>query len=455
MTIRTRFTLLFALIVGVIVLIFSFAIYYLSEDYRRHDFELRLRDGAIARLKLLIVSNMDAGGLRPGDVLERDPRSPANGTLVVLDTNGQVLYRDSTAALPPPTDLDAIRSGEPHYRTTGGLESLGFRYTYMGRTYLLVASAHDEHGNGYIAHLKRILSVRGLLMLLVIPLCGWLYAGRFLKPINRIVQQVDRITSSNLNLRLDAAVTSDEVGRLTTTFNHMLERLETSFRVQKRFVSNASHELRTPLTAVSGQIDVALMKERDREEYERILRSIASEIRNMRVLSDNLLELANSEAETALQDVEDVRIDEVLWSIRDELAVKDPTCTVHIHFDPVIDNERFVTCKGRGRLLRSAFHNLIDNACKFSPDRTVDIRVIPEPGTITITFTDKGIGMSEKFIAHAFEPFSRGDNTHGIPGNGIGLSLVQRIIKLHSGKISLRSTINVGTTVRIVLSNQG
>lgn len=300
MTIRTRFTLLFALIVGVIVLIFSFAIYYLSEDYRRHDFELRLRDGAIARLKLLIVSNMDAGGLRPGDVLERDPRSPANGTLVVLDTNGQVLYRDSTAALPPPTDLDAIRSGEPHYRTTGGLESLGFRYTYMGRTYLLVASAHDEHGNGYIAHLKRILSVRGLLMLLVIPLCGWLYAGRFLKPINRIVQQVDRITSSNLNLRLDAAVTSDEVGRLTTTFNHMLERLETSFRVQKRFVSNASHELRTPLTAVSGQIDVALMKERDREEYERILRSIASEIRNMRVLSDNLLELANSEAETAL-----------------------------------------------------------------------------------------------------------------------------------------------------------
>jgi len=93
------------------------------------------------------------------------------------------------------------------------------------------------------------------------------------------------------------------------------------------------------------------------------------------------------------------------------------------------------------------------SACKFSENKTVDIQVASEKNEISLSFTDTGIGMPEEYLKHIFEPFSRGGNTHGIPGSGIGLSLVQRIIKIHSGKIFVRSRLNSGTCIRLVLPN--
>jgi len=304
----------------------------------------------------------------------------------------------------------------------------------------------------YIANLKRILLFRGLILLLVIFISGWLYAGRFLKPISKIVQQAGKITYSNMNQRLSNGNTNDEIGQLTSTFNKMLERLETSFNAQKRFVSNASHELRNPLTAINGQIDVALMKDREKDEYKKTLQVISKDIKNLRTLTNNLLELANND-ETLLQHFEEVRIDEILWKIRDEIAKKTPEYTMHINFETILDSEKYLTCKGDGKLLETTFINIIDNACKFSDNKSVEIKITSDKTNIIMFFIDKGIGMPETYLKHVFEPFYRGSNTHGIHGNGIGLSLVQRIVKLHSGKIFIRSKLNEGTTVELVLPN--
>lgn len=450
MKIRTRFTLIFAVIVGIILFSFSFAIYYLSEDYRQNDFHSRLQDRGIAKLKLLLAAKGDTENLSLSHVEENF--SISNENFVIYDSKKNLLYRDTAAPVPSPEIINSIKPNQPHICTLTNAECIGFIYQYKGNTYIMFSSGFDKHGMNYIDNLKQILLFRGLIILLIILLCGWLYVGRLLKPISKIVQQAGRITYSNMNQRLSNGNTNDEIGQLASTFNKMLERLETSFNAQKRFVSNASHELRNPLTAINGQIDVALMKERGKDEYKKTLQLVSTDIKNLRTLTNNLLELANND-ETFLQHFEEVRIDEILWNIRDEMAKQKPEYTILVNYEKPTDSEKYLICKGDEKLLKTAFINIIDNACKFSADKSVEIKIIPEKANIILFFTDKGIGMPETYLKHVFEPFYRGNNTMGIPGNGIGLSLVQRIINLHAGKIFIRSKLNEGTTVELVIPN--
>jgi len=453
MQIRTQFTLIFALVVGIILFFFSFSIYFLSQEFIQNDFHIRLEDKAVTTLKLLLVTSEDNDNLLFDYADEKELHSFVDYNTVIYNEKEHLIYHDSTAKIPTKEVLNLIKEKKVHTYSENGIEHYGFLYSYKENTYLLIASAHDQYGTKYISNLKRILIVRGSIIAVIIFISGWLYAGRFLKPITKIVRQVDKITSSSLNHRLSAENKNDEIGQLTNTFNNMLERIETSFKIQKRFVSNASHELRNPLTAISGQIEVSLMKDRENEEYKSVLTAILKDIKNLRILSNNLLELANSDVETMLLHFEKIRIDETLWNVRNELLKQKPEYKIYINFDTEIDNESSLTCKGEEKLLKTVFINIIDNACKFSTSKTVEIKVTFEKSNIILFFIDHGIGIPENHLKHIFEPFFRGSNAQGIPGNGIGLSLVQRIIKLHNGKIFIRSKFNEGTTVEVVLPN--
>lgn len=453
MSIRLRFTLLFAVIVGIIIFFFSFAIYYFSEDYRQNDFKLRLQERAIIKLKLFLEKQGETENANLLNEKVSGFHSLKDEKIVIYDSDKKPIYRDSNSFTPSFQVLNSVKKGNSYLSSKKGVDYIGFVYPHNSKKYMLFASAKDVYGMSFINNLRKILVVRGLLIMLIIFFSGWLYAGRFLKPISNIIEQTDKINYSNLSQRLRADNMNDEIGRLTTTFNHMLERLETSFKIQKRFVSNASHELRNPLTAITGQIDVALLKDREPKEYKAVLQSISKDIKNVRVLANNLLELANSEVDTLFKDLVEVRIDEILWDIRDEMIKQKSENILNIHFEKIMDDELSLTCKGKEKLLKTAFLNIIDNACKYSNDKTVDVKIIPEKTDIVLFFIDKGIGMPKTYLEHIFEPFFRGSNAHGIPGSGIGLSLVQRIIKLHSGKIFVRSKINKGTTVEVVLPN--
>lgn len=450
MKIKTRFTLLFAAIVGIILFFFSFSIYYFSEDYRMNDFHSRLHERGISRLKLLLMTASGAENLNYFE--EFNFHSINRENFVIYDESKRLLHRDSTALIPSPEIVNSVNADNPYTSSNKDLESVGFTYSYQGSTFTIFSSGYDKLGKKYIANLKQILLFRGLTLLLLIFISGWLYAGLFLKPISDIVRQADKITYSNMSQRLSAGNANDEIGQLTSTFNNLLGRLETSFHAQKRFVSNASHELRNPLTAINGQIDVALMKDRQKEDYKKVLQAVSKDIKNLRTLTNNLLELANND-ETFLQHFEEVRIDEILWNARDEMAKQNPEYTIHINYEKLMDSEKYLACKGDERLLQTAFINIIDNACKFSDDKTVDIKIASEKTNILLYFTDKGIGMPQSYLKHIFEPFYRGSNALGVYGNGIGLSLVQRIIAIHSAKIFIRSKLNEGTVVELVLPN--
>ena len=259
------------------------------------------------------------------------------------------------------------------------------------------------------------------------------------------------ISITSLNLRVFEGNGHDEIGRLANTFNKMLERLETSFAMQKNFIANASHELRTPLTSINGQLEVLMMKERSAPEYKSALNSVLDDIRSLIDLSNRLLLIARTSAEGPLNFNKKIRIDEILWQVQEEILRFSNGYHINISIDNSLTDSEQMIVVGDESLLKVAVSNLIDNACKYSSDHTVEIKFRHIDNSIEILFEDKGAGISEEDSQKIFEPFYRGANTISISGTGIGLTLVDQIIKNHNGVVKVSSELGKGTIVTVLL----
>jgi len=282
-------------------------------------------------------------------------------------------------------------------------------------------------------------------------IAGWFYSGRALKPISNVINKVDEISITSLNLRVFEGNGTDEIGRLAKTFNKMLERLETSFALQKDFIANASHELRTPLTSINGQLEVLLMKDRSVTDYKAALGSVLDDIKSLIDLSNKMLLIARTSAEGPVNFNKKIRIDDILWQAREEIQRFNSSYRINISIDNSLTDSDQMIVVGDEYLLKVAVSNIIENACKYSPDHAVGIRFQHIEKWIEVVFEDKGIGISEEDIQNIFEPFFRGSNVHNISGSGIGLPLVNQIIKIHNGTIKISSRIGNGTVVTVSL----
>ena len=267
-----------------------------------------------------------------------------------------------------------------------------------------------------------------------------------------MIRQIERISVSNMEARLTTPNNSDELARLASTFNEMLDRIST-FEMQRSFVSNASHELRTPLTLITNQIEVALIKPRTEGEYQEILRSILEDIDKLNALSNGLLELAQFDVKHILVTWSTVNLDEVLYESVATVLHKHPDYNITFVTNSQDEDESLPSIQIRGEesLSKMAFINLIENGCKFSPDHHARITLGITATTVQVTIEDQGIGIAKAELDYIFQPFYRATNAKTVNGNGIGLSLTEKIIKLHGGSIAVQSELNVGTTFTISL----
>ena len=215
--------------------------------------------------------------------------------------------------------------------------------------------------------------------------------------------------------------------------------------LQKHFIANASHELRTPLTSINGQLDVLLMKDRTAEEYKTALASVLDDTRSLIDLSNRLLLIARTSAEGPVNFDSNIRIDEILWQVREEMMKFNPGYHIKITLDDSLNDAAQLNVIGDESLLKVAMSNLIDNACKYSDDHSVNIKIEQADKRIEVVFEDQGIGIPEKDIQKIFEPFYRSNNAMRYRGSGIGLPLVNQIIKNHSGHIEVSSNVGQGT----------
>jgi signal transduction histidine kinase len=280
---------------------------------------------------------------------------------------------------------------------------------------------------------------------------AWIYAGQALKPINTIIEQVDTITFVNLHERLADGGSQDELSRLTATFNRMLDRIEGSLAMQRNFVANASHELRTPLTAIKGQLEVLLLKERSADEYEIKIQSVLDDIRNLTSIANRLLMLAQADSAYAQRLFKPIALVDLLWHCQAEIQKRQPRALIHITLDEAMTQAEDWQVPGNEQLLSTVFLNLMENAIKFSEKREVFVDVKGDIKSVTVSLRDEGIGIPENELEQVFQPFFRSSNAQEIQGHGIGLSLVERLVRLHQGKIQVKSALGKGTTFTVEL----
>lgn len=451
MQIRSRLTLQFVAIVALIQLLALLAIYFVSSDYRQSRFYEQLKAAAMNRTVLM----MEVEGLEPERLQELRALGAAElvgEQIFIYNYKNELLYCSSDTGVRISTDmLDEVRlNGEKRFEK-GAYELAGLMFADRYNRLVVFCAARDEAGFMQLQYLRRVLTAVFLLSLLAVLLLAWVYAGQALRPISNIMQKVAKITFVNLHERLEGGGNKDELSQLAATFNSMLDRIESSLAMQRNFVANASHELRTPLTAMQGQLEVLLLKKRDLEAYKTGVQSVLEDIRRLTHISNRLLMLAQADSAYTARLFSPVSLVDVLWQSQAAIQARSSTALVHITIDDGIEDAEDLIVQGNEQLLVTVFQNLLDNGVKYSAAHEVFADVKVRDGGIEVKVRDHGIGIPKEEIEQIFQPFYRSSNAQQITGHGIGLSLVERIVRLHGGKVAVHSLLGEGTVFTVFL----
>lgn len=286
------------------------------------------------------------------------------------------------------------------------------------------------------------------LLILTGSLIGFFVARRALRPVRELAQATERISGTNLSLRIPPRLSGDEIENLTRTFNSMVERLENSFEMTRRFSIDVSHELRTPLTAIRGQLEVSLFTANSAEQYREAIITALEDVERLSQTIRAMLLLSQAESgQLALQkapldlapEVEDI-VDQ--FQIPAEEA--ELTLRAEVAGPCWIDGDRIQI----GRLIS----NLLSNSVKYTkPGGRVTARIRTEGGEVIFEVEDTGVGIPAEALPHVFDRFYRVPGQREKQGLGLGLSFVAWIVKAHGGQIDVDSAPGRGTkfTIRV------
>ncbi|MEL7655877.1 MAG: HAMP domain-containing sensor histidine kinase [Bacillota bacterium] len=273
-----------------------------------------------------------------------------------------------------------------------------------------------------------------------------LASNRMLKPILNLTAATQKLSKGDFDVSVDN-VSNDEIGILIKNFNRMTRELGKIEYLQKDFIRNVSHEFKTPIASIEGFAKL-LQKENltqeDRIEFSGI---ILEEADRLSKLSSNILRLSKLENQSELTIKKEYYLDE---QIRSVIVLLEPKWSQkHLNFKVQMEKTSFV---GDEELLQQVWVNLIENAIKFSPDNSdISITITKTDQNIEVKIADQGVGMDDATKQRIFDKFYQGNTSHTSEGNGLGLSIVKRIVELSDGEIEIESSLNQGTAFLVKL----
>ncbi len=318
-----------------------------------------------------------------------------------------------------------------------------------------------------MATIDRLVIFTGLVVLLVSPLVGHLLTGRVIRPLAQMIQTTSRLHPGEVAERLPIRGTGDELDSLAHTINGLLDRIATYLKQEHDFLANAAHDLRTPLAAIRSSVEVALGVERTDEEYREILGLVIEQCSSLQTLVNQLLLLAETDADRLQPDIEPVQLDQVVSRV---VAMFDGVADDH-GIELRTEELDSVSVPGNRHHLRQVVSNLLDNAIKFTAARRsaepCDRGDSTHRGCIQVTLVrdesarmarlrvqDNGIGIAPPDQLQIFDRFFRVDKARardGAGGTGLGLSICKAIVESHGGEISVESKPGEGATFIISL----
>ena len=456
MSIKLKIAFLFAILVTIILTIVSVAVYLFSVKERQNTFNSSLRNRALSTAKVYsgiqdsnfsVLQRLDAAGIA----------SLNYKSISIADLKGSLNYLFSDEAgdslILTQEIIDKARLKKEYFFSYGDKKAIAVYNTDSGKIFIVAVAAADIYSEEYLMHLKKILLIAMLSAAVLSFFTGLLFAVNLIRPIKRLTGEVNLITSNNLSQRIETKNTRDELNKLAQTFNDLMDRLQDSFAIQRRFISNASHELSTPLTSISSQLEVALQRTRTTEEYREVMKSVHEDIHELQQLTRSLLDIAKTGSQGSL-DLTEVRLDEVLFKVVSDVQKQNKTYKVNVEFETFPEDESLLTTFGNANLLYIAFKNIIENGCKYADNHQSIVSVQFEEFRIIVKVANAGDIIAEADIQNIFQPFFRTSSAIKKPGFGLGLTLTRRILLLHKGVIQVESDIEKGTVFTISLSNK-
>jgi len=448
--IRERLTLQFMLLTTGLLLVASIALYFFFKQSIESQFEnkVMVRSRNLASLWVEMFPQ-DSLRFRKIDG-SRKYQLPEEQT-AIFDFKGKLIFvSDEYTGLPEAEMILAELYREKKWSGwIGDYFIFAVTVSIANEGYYVMTGARDTEGDAELSQLRLIMVGLYALMLAMVAITGWIFSGRALRPIHKVIADINRFSAESLDQRLQGGDKPDEVGTLVRIFNDLLGRIQAAVFMQKSFIANVSHELKNPITKVVSQVEVTLLSERESETYREVLQSVLEDVKEMNLLTQSLLDLSTLSHDPKSFSFLPVRMDEVIWEVREKIQALPQQYRVDFGILRIPENESEMTISGNYALLRTAMNNIIENAAKYSVDRVVDVVMQCSAEMVEVSIINKGPGIPPEKLPYIFEFGVRGGNTPGISGYGLGLPLAKRIINLHKGELKVETVPGLTTVTAV------
>jgi two-component system OmpR family sensor kinase len=449
--IRVRLTLWYVFMLALTLLLFAGGLYAFVAREERQSIDTTLRERAITFVRAYDAEASEGSREKAAAEATRD-FARGEGDVYVYDGTGKpIAQSDKTDN---PASIPVVRAAFKNALAGGARLVTVDRETRcivarLGVHYVVVITQSLEREAEALSRLRQAMAIAIPVALVVAAAIGYLLALRSLAPVSRMTEVASRIEAENLSERIAFAHPSDELGRLGTVLNALLERLERSFEQQKRLLADTSHELRTPVTIIRSEAEVTLSRERDGSEYRDALEIIRSEATRLTYLIDSVLLLARADAKQHRIANEAFSLNEVTEQSVHALR----TVAERRGIDLSCGTNGPMPMRGDAELIRRMLLNLLDNAIKFT-DRGGKVRLdVSRAGdAYLIRVSDTGRGVAPEAQPHIFDRFYRADrarsrdpNRETASGAGLGLSIARWIAEQHGGDVRLMQSSSAGS----------
>jgi heavy metal sensor kinase len=438
-SIRTRLTLWYLAVIVILLLVFSAVAYFMLDRnlYQNLDNSLQNRSMELQASARIIPKE--------------------NELLLSFDANGNLLNKYG-----PEIDITGLSSlvqqalsGQDNYLTAVTVDKQTVRLYASSiqlpfNTQIVIVNGQvTTNITGTLETFRYVLIIAVASVIILAGIGGLFLASRVLKPVEHITQTAQHIEESDLSQRI-AVKNDDELGRLASTLNDMIGRLEAAFNRQRQFTADASHELRTPLAIMQAEATLALSKERTEADYRKSLETISQESAYMSSVIGKLLFLARSDAGKEQLNFEDVDLKELLT----ELSANVEALAQDKGIKFTVDARENLVVHGDKVKLRQLFINILENAVRYTPgEGQVTVSLVKKDSNALVAISDTGIGIPPEHLPHIFERFYRVDKARSRAdgGVGLGLAIAKLITDSHKGNIEVESEVGKGTTFTVTI----
>jgi len=463
-TIKFKMTLWYVAILGIILSCFSLFLYLTLADSLYKGLDNKIR--TMAEIVASSTRNPFGAGTSMADLdqimTERFGIRPLGRFIQILDESGRIgekstNLRDVQIPISVQT-MKAASKGVITFETVQVMEKYPLRVVTMPimenekMVGIVQVGSSLEGVEEALEQLLLILLIAVPAALLIASAGGLFLANKALRPVDAITRIARRIGSGDLSQRIRIKRVNDELGRLASTFNEMIAKLEKSFHQVKRFTADASHELKTPLTILRGEVEVGLKKKRGLKEYQRILASNLEEINRMSRIVEDLLTLSRADMGELIMEREEIELSALAREVWEDLQLLAKKKRIQLKF---MDNG-FTRVEGDPLFLRQLILNITENGLKYTRaggEVAVRVKGDRDQGVVRLLVADTGVGIPQKDLKRIFDRFYRVDGARSreTGGTGLGLSICQWIAQAHEGRIAVESKVGKGSTFTVTL----